>query len=74
MEDPAEAFEDLRDRNDLRWLVQQGVMEDPLFLVDVGSDKRGDRAAWEMGLKKKYKMAQVSKQTEFRNRRRCRGL
>lgn len=60
MEDPAEAFEDLRDRNDLKYLVQEGVMDDRNFLVDVGSDKRAGRALWEMGVKKKYKIAQVS--------------
>jgi hypothetical protein len=35
-------------------------MEDPNFLVDVGSDKRAGRALWEMGIRKKYKIAQVS--------------
>ena len=67
VEDPAEAFEDLRDRNDLRFLVKEGLPEDPQFLQDVGSSKRGDRAKWEVGLRKKYKIAQVSeKQLPFR--------
>jgi hypothetical protein len=35
-------------------------MEDRNFLVDVGSDKRAARALWEMGVRKKYKIAQVS--------------
>jgi hypothetical protein len=35
-------------------------MEDKNFLVDVGSDKRAARALWEMGVRKKYKIAQVS--------------
>ncbi|CAK9787123.1 histone acetyltransferase type B [Cutaneotrichosporon oleaginosum] len=58
VEDPAEAFEDLRDRNDLRFLVKEGVPDDPLFLVGVGAEKRGVRSAWEAGLRKKYKIAQ----------------
>lgn len=60
VEDPAEAFEDLRDRNDLRFLVEQGVPEDPKFLEGVGDDSRAERAKWEAGLRKKYKIAQVS--------------
>lgn len=59
VEDPAEAFEDLRDRNDLRFLVKEGIPDDPSFLKDVGADKRGDRPHWEAGLRKKYKIAQV---------------
>jgi histone acetyltransferase 1 len=59
VEDPAEAFEDLRDRNDLRYLVQQGIPDDPSFLVDVGSDKKGARAQWEEGVRTKLKIAQV---------------
>ncbi len=58
VEDPAEAFEDLRDRNDLRFLVKEGVPDDPLFLEGVGAEKRGDRSAWEAGVRKKYKIAQ----------------
>jgi histone acetyltransferase 1 len=60
VEDPAEAFEDLRDRNDLRFLVEQGVPEDPKFLEGVGDNSRAERAKWEAGLRKKYKIAQVS--------------
>ncbi|RXK37212.1 histone acetyltransferase type B catalytic subunit [Tremella mesenterica] len=56
VEDPAEAFEDLRDRNDLRWLVEQGVPDDPLFGQIGGT--RAERVKWEMGLRKKYKIAQ----------------
>lgn len=59
MEDPAEAFEDLRDRNDLRYLVSQGLVEDAKFLEDVGATKRGPRAKWEMEVRKKHKIAQV---------------
>ncbi|EJT46988.1 hypothetical protein A1Q1_04231 [Trichosporon asahii var. asahii CBS 2479] len=58
VEDPAEAFEDLRDRNDLRFLVEQGVPEDPKFLEGVGDNSRAERAKWEAGLRKKYKIAQ----------------
>ncbi|BEI83453.1 hypothetical protein CcaverHIS002_0400570 [Cutaneotrichosporon cavernicola] len=58
VEDPAEAFEDLRDRNDLRFLVKEGVPDDPMFLEGVGADKRGSRCAWEAGLRQKYKIAQ----------------
>lgn len=60
VEDPAEAFEDLRDRNDLRFLVGQGVPDDPKFLVGVGDNSRAERAKWEADLRKKYKIAQVS--------------
>ena len=56
VEDPAEAFEDLRDRNDLRWLVKEGVPDDPLFR-EIGS-KRADRVKWERDLRTKYKIAQ----------------
>ncbi len=59
VEDPAEAFEDLRDRNDLRYLIRKGVVEDPLFLDGVGSGIRGPRAKWEMEVRKKHKIAQV---------------
>jgi histone acetyltransferase 1 len=59
VEDPAEGVEDLRDRNDLRYLVQQGVPDDASFLVDVGSDKKGQRAQWEEGVRTKHKLAQV---------------
>jgi histone acetyltransferase 1 len=59
VEDPAEAFEDLRDRNDLRYLVQQGVPEDPLFHEGVGTGIRGPRAKWEKELRAKHKIAQV---------------
>ncbi|GMK58592.1 hypothetical protein CspeluHIS016_0600340 [Cutaneotrichosporon spelunceum] len=58
VEDPAEAFEDLRDRNDLRFLVKEGVPDDPLFLDGVGAEKRGGRSTWEAGLRNKYKIAQ----------------
>lgn len=60
VEDPAEAFEDLRDRNDLRFLVKEGVPDDANFLTGVGIESRGERAAWEAALRKKYKIAQVS--------------
>jgi histone acetyltransferase 1 len=60
VEDPAEAFEDLRDRNDLRYLVTQGVPEDPKFLEGVGSDIRGPRAQWESKVRRKHKLAGVS--------------
>ena len=59
VEDPAEAFEDLRDRNDLRYLVKIGIMDDPLFMQGVGADTRGPRAKWEMEMRQKHKMAQV---------------
>lgn len=68
VEDPAEAFEDLRDRNDLRFLVEQGVPEDPKFLVGVGEDSRLERANWEAALRKKYKIAQVSTRTRNKSR------
>lgn len=58
MEDPAEAFEDLRDRNDLRFLVKEGIMEDPKLLEGVGTGIRGPRVKWEEGVRKKYKLAQ----------------
>lgn len=63
VEDPAEAFEDLRDRNDLRYLVRQGVPEDPLLQEGVGSGIRGPRAKWENELRAKHKIAQVSRKT-----------
>ena len=60
VEDPAEAFEDLRDRNDLRYLIEQGIMDDPMLLDGVGSGRRGLRAKWEVEMRKKHKIAQVS--------------
>jgi len=60
VEDPAEAFEDLRDRNDLRFLVKEGIMDDPRFLEGVGTGSRGTRAKWENEVRRKYKIAQVS--------------
>jgi histone acetyltransferase 1 len=62
VEDPAEAFEDLRDRNDLRYLVAQGVPEDPSFLDGVGAGTRGPRAKWEAAVRRKHKIAGVSGQ------------
>lgn len=61
VEDPAEAFEDLRDRNDLRWLVAEGIMDDPEFLRGIGTGIRGDRGVWENEKRRKYKIAPVSK-------------
>lgn len=58
VEDPAEAFEDLRDRNDLRFLVKQGITEDPKFLEGVGSEERGPRAKWEAEKRKQHKIAE----------------
>jgi histone acetyltransferase 1 len=58
VEDPAEAFEDLRDRNDLRFLVSEGIMDDPEFLQGIGASQKGGRVKWEQGLRKKYKIAQ----------------
>lgn len=58
VEDPAEAFEDLRDRNDLCFLVKEGIPEDPKFLVGIGAGPRSERAAWESELRHKYKIAQ----------------
>lgn len=58
VEDPAEAFEDLRDRNDLRYLVDQGIMDDPQFLQGIGAGQKGGRNEWEMETRKKYKIAQ----------------
>lgn len=60
VEDPAESFEDLRDVNDLRFLVAEGVTEDPLFTQGVGQNERGPRAKWEKEIRNKYKLAQVS--------------
>jgi histone acetyltransferase 1 len=60
VEDPAEAFEDLRDRNDLMYLVKQGIMEDPHFLEGVGIGDRGAKVKWEQEIRRKYKIAQVS--------------
>ncbi|WVR03957.1 histone acetyltransferase type B catalytic subunit [Kwoniella sp. DSM 27419] len=58
VEDPAEAFEDLLDRNDLRFLIKQGVPDDPMFLQGVGENQRGRRAEWEDTVRRKYKIAQ----------------
>lgn len=58
VEDPAEAFEDLRDRNDLRFLVKEGIVKDPMLYVDVGKGKRGSRVEWELAIRRKYKIAQ----------------
>lgn len=58
VEDPAEAFEDLRDRNDLRYLVDQGIMDDPQFSQGIGAGQKGGRVKWEVEIKKKYKIAQ----------------
>ncbi|KAL1410315.1 histone acetyltransferase 1 [Vanrija albida] len=58
VEDPAEAFEDLRDRNDLRFLVKQGITEDPKFLEGVGTEERGPRAKWEADKRKQHKIAE----------------
>lgn len=58
VEDPAEAFEDLRDRNDLRYLVSQGILDDPQFSQGIGASHRGGRVAWEVETRKKYKIAQ----------------
>lgn len=58
VEDPAEAFEDLRDRNDLRFLIAEGIPEDPLFNEGVGAETRGPRHKWEAEVRKKYKIAQ----------------
>lgn len=59
VEDPAEAFEDLRDRCDLRYLVGKGILEDPKLYEGVGTGARSDRVLWEQGIRKKYKIAQV---------------
>jgi histone acetyltransferase 1 len=59
VEDPAEAFEDLRDRNDLRYLVKEGLLDDPKFQEGVGDGNRGPRAKWEAEVRKKHKIAQV---------------
>ncbi|WVQ74492.1 histone acetyltransferase type B catalytic subunit [Cryptococcus sp. DSM 104548] len=58
VEDPAEAFEDLRDRNDLRLLVKEGLLEDPMFQSGVGQGKREARNQWETLTRRKYKIAQ----------------
>ncbi|OCF74848.1 histone acetyltransferase type B catalytic subunit [Kwoniella mangroviensis CBS 8886] len=61
VEDPAEAFEDLRDRNDLRFLVSNGILDDPKFSIGIGpSDElsRSERVKWESEIRKKYKIAQ----------------
>ncbi|ORX36274.1 histone acetyltransferase type B catalytic subunit [Kockovaella imperatae] len=58
VEDPAEAFEDLRDRCDLRYLVSKGILDDPGFSDGVGADVRGPRAKWEEKVRKEYKIAQ----------------
>ncbi|WWC60146.1 histone acetyltransferase type B catalytic subunit [Kwoniella dejecticola CBS 10117] len=59
VEDPAEAFEDLRDRNDLRFLVKEGIPSDPQFNVGIGEEKRSinSRGEWEDSIRKKYKIA-----------------
>ncbi|WWC68781.1 histone acetyltransferase type B catalytic subunit [Kwoniella pini CBS 10737] len=60
VEDPAEAFEDLRDRNDLRFLIKQDIISDPLFnIVGLGNDKDkiNQRIEWEKNIRKKYKIA-----------------
>lgn len=62
VEDPAEAFEDLRDVNDLKFLVEQGITEDPLFNQGVGKNERGPRAKWEKEIRNKYKIAQVHRE------------
>ena len=59
VEDPAEAFEDLRDRNDLRFLVKERIVDDPQFADGIGADTRGPRAKWEDRIRRKYKLAQV---------------
>jgi hypothetical protein len=64
VEDPAEAFEDLRDRNDLRHLVADGIEQDPKFLDGVGVSARGPRAKWEAEKRKGYKIAQVGWTTD----------
>jgi histone acetyltransferase 1 len=53
VEDPAEAFEDLRDRCDLRYLSSLGVDNDPLF--PLGSPGRQE---WADGLRRDSKIAQ----------------
>ncbi|ODN76816.1 histone acetyltransferase type B catalytic subunit [Cryptococcus amylolentus CBS 6039] len=58
VEDPAEAFEDLRDRNDLRLLVKEGLLTDSMFQSGVGQGKREARNEWESLTRKKYKIAQ----------------
>ncbi|WWC87700.1 histone acetyltransferase type B catalytic subunit [Kwoniella dendrophila CBS 6074] len=62
VEDPAEAFEDLRDRNDLRFLIKQNILDDPMFQIGLstcGDEKqRIQRIEWENTIKKKYKIAQ----------------
>lgn len=58
VEDPAEAFEDLRDRNDLRHLVSQGITDDPQFLEGIGANQKGNRVQWEQETRRKYKIAQ----------------
>ncbi|OCF58050.1 histone acetyltransferase type B catalytic subunit [Kwoniella mangroviensis CBS 10435] len=61
VEDPAEAFEDLRDRNDLRFLVSNGILDDPKFSIGIGpSDElsRSERVKWESEIRKKYKITQ----------------
>ncbi|WVN85811.1 histone acetyltransferase type B catalytic subunit [Cryptococcus depauperatus CBS 7841] len=58
VEDPAEAFEDLRDRNDLRFLVKEGILDNPMLLVGIGDGKRDSRNEWERSIRKKYKIAQ----------------
>ncbi len=59
VEDPAEAFEDLRDRNDLKWLVKQGILDDPEFSKGVGTGSREARGKWEDDTRAKHKLAPV---------------
>lgn len=48
IEDFVEVFEDLRDRNDLRFLVKEGIVKDLMLYVDVGKGKCGLRVEWEL--------------------------
>lgn len=60
VEDPSEAFEDLRDRNDLRQLMRVGIVNDPGFKLNVGTGDRKARSRWEEEKRKQNKMASVS--------------
>lgn len=60
VEDPSEAFEDLRDRNDLRQLMRTGIVNDPGFKLNVGTGDRKARSKWEEEKCKENKMASVS--------------
>jgi histone acetyltransferase 1 len=60
VEDPSEAFEDLRDRNDLRQLMLTGIVNDPGFKLNVGTGDRRARSKWEEEKRKENKMASVS--------------